>query len=46
MPTRWTKVKLAYDFLLKKNGQLVTAQEIANAANWKISSARSYITKL
>lgn len=45
MPKRWTKVKLAYDFLSDKNGQVVTSKDIATATNWEISTAKTYIAK-
>lgn len=45
MARRWTKVKAAYDFLIEKEGHDITAQHIADAADWKLSTAKSYITK-
>lgn len=45
MPNRWTKVKLAYDFLSDNNGQEVTSKDIATATNCELSTARTYIAK-
>lgn len=45
MATKWTKVRAAYDLLKDRNGCEVTAQQIADATQWKLSTAKSYITK-
>ena len=40
------KVRAAYDYLVQHNGGVVTANQIANAAGWKLATARTYISKL
>ena len=43
---KWDKVRAAYDFLVDQNTKVVTAEQIAEAAGWKQSTARTYIAKL
>jgi hypothetical protein len=43
---KWDKVRAAYDFLVAQNRKVVTAEQIAEAAGWKQSTALTYIAKL
>jgi len=40
------KIRAAFDFLVSRHGQIVTADQIAAAAGWKAVTARTYISKL
>jgi hypothetical protein len=40
------KVRAAYDYLVRQNRRVVTADQIAAAAGWKTATARTYVSKL
>ena len=45
--SRYDKVDLAYDFLLKKekSGELFSIQDLAQSVGWKIESCNTYLSK-
>lgn len=46
MPKKWSKVRSAYDFFVKHDGEAISVAQIAEVAGWKPSTALTYVTKL